>query len=276
MAEDDRVDRLYGLAPGAFVGERDALAKALRGEGRRDEASTVKALSRPTVAAWAVNQAVRSQPRQARELWSAGDALADAQAAVVAGRARAPDLRAAAEAERRAVGALVEAARGLLDDRGRDLSETTLERVRSTLHAAAVDPGAREAVAAGRAERELEPPGLGGFGGALGAVAPGRTKAARAPDARPERAATSKGDAAAEGKGARARAAAERKAAAERRERDRERRSARRRVEQAEAALERARREAAAAAERLEAARGREEEASTALDDARAALDALE
>ncbi|HXS45756.1 MAG TPA: hypothetical protein VN751_14105, partial [Solirubrobacteraceae bacterium] len=69
MADDDAVDRLYGLAPGEFVPERDALAKALRADGRRDEAAAVKALAKPTVAAWAVNQAVRSQPRRARELW---------------------------------------------------------------------------------------------------------------------------------------------------------------------------------------------------------------
>jgi hypothetical protein len=272
MAQDDRVDRLFGLPPGAFVGERDALAKALRAERRREEAAAVKALPKPTVAAWAVNQAVRSQPRDARELWSAGDALAAAQEAVVAGRGSGADLRSAAEAERGAVEALVEAARGLLDDRGRELSETTLERVRATLHAAAVDPQARETVAAGRAERELEPPGLGGFGTA--AAAPPAAPRARAadPEPAPKRAkapAPSKAD-------AKAKAAAEREAAAERRRVERDRRAATRRVEQAQAALEKAQEAVASAAARLEDARDREAEASEALDEARAALDALE
>ncbi len=288
MADEDAVDRLYGLAPGEFVPERDALAKTRRAEGRCDEATAVKALAKPTVAAWAVNQAVRSQPRRARDLWSAGDALAGAQEAVVGGRGSGADLRRAAEAERAAVEALVDAARGLLDDRGRDLSEPTLERVRSTLHAAAVDPEAREAVAAGRAERELDPPGLGGFGGALAAAAPARPARGRrveADDGGTEPAGRPAGgkrkraparDDAAEREAAREQAAAEREASAARRERERERRAARRRVEQAQAAHERARRDAAAAAERLEAARDREAQAAAAVDEARVDLDALE
>jgi hypothetical protein len=55
----DEADELYGLALDAFVPERDALAKRLRADGRRDEANEVKALRKPSVAAWAVNQAVR-------------------------------------------------------------------------------------------------------------------------------------------------------------------------------------------------------------------------
>jgi hypothetical protein len=253
MASDDAVDRLYGLPPGSFVPERDALARALRGDRRRDDAAAVKALAKPTVAAWAVNQVVRSQGRDARALWSAGDALAGAQAAVVAGKGSGSDLRAAAEAERAAVETLVDAARGLLDDRGHGLSETTLERVRSTLHAAAIDPEAREAVAAGRAEHELEPPALGGFAGAAAAPAPARAGKRRGEADRDR----------------------EREAAAEARRVERERRALRRRVEQAQAALEKARADAERAQERLDAAREREAEASDVLDEARAALDGL-
>ena len=68
-APDDAIDRLYGLPLEAFVGERDALAKELRAAGRRDEAAAVKALTKPTVAAWAVNQALRTQHKAAGELW---------------------------------------------------------------------------------------------------------------------------------------------------------------------------------------------------------------
>ena len=69
QAPDDAVDRLYGLPREEFIGERDALAKELRAGGRRDEAAAVKALGKPTVAAWAANQAVRSQKKSARDLW---------------------------------------------------------------------------------------------------------------------------------------------------------------------------------------------------------------
>jgi hypothetical protein len=188
-APDDAIDRLYGLALEEFIPQRDELARSLRNEGRRGEATAVKALRKPTVAAWAVNQAVRSQPRAARELWEAGDALAAAQEAVLSGKGSGGDLREAAERERLALDPLVDAARGLLTSSGADLSETTIDRVRSTLQAAAIDPDAREEVAAGRAVREREPRGL--FG-AEAAAAPARGGAtARGRSARDRSAGTS-------------------------------------------------------------------------------------
>jgi hypothetical protein len=175
-APDDAIDRLYGLPLEEFIPERDTLARELRNAGRRGEATAVKGLRKPTVAAWAVNQAVRSQPRAARELWAAGDALAAAQEAVLSGKGSGPDLREAAERERTALDPLVDAARGLLTSSGGDLPATTIDRVRATLQAAAIDADAREEVAAGRAVREREPRGL--FGEEA-AVAPGGERAAR-------------------------------------------------------------------------------------------------
>lgn len=174
-APDDAIDRLYGLALEEFIPARDALSRELRDAGRRGEAAVVKGLSKPTVAAWAVNQAVRSQPPAARELWEAGDTLAAAQAAVLSGKGSGADLREAAERERAALDPLVDAARGLLTSSGGDLSETTIDRVRSTLQAAAIDPDARDEVAAGRATRERAPRGV--FGGDEGVAAPAPAKA---------------------------------------------------------------------------------------------------
>src|SRR5918912_1357922 len=189
MAADD-ADDLYGLALDAFVPERDALAKRLRAEGDRAAADEVKALRKPSVAAWAVNQAVRSQPKAARALWDAGDALIAAQDELLGGSGDAAALRAAVEGERAAVDALVDAARGLLTSEGGDLGEATLERVRETLHAAAIDPEAREEVAAGRATRELAHTGMGAFGASVARpVAPRAPRAAatQEPARRPRR-----------------------------------------------------------------------------------------
>jgi len=198
VAADD-ADALYGLPLDAFVAERDALAKRLRADGRRDEADEVKALRKPSVAAWAVNQVVRSQPKPARALWKAGDALIGAQDDLLAGRADAAKLRTAVEDERAALDALLDAARGLLTGEGHDLGDTTIERVRDTLHAGAIDAEAREEVAAGRAVRERAHAGLGAFGAAPpvapasrgggarargGDEAAGRATAPRAPKAR--------------------------------------------------------------------------------------------
>jgi hypothetical protein len=265
-APDDATDRLYGLPLDAFVGERDALAKKLRAAGRRDEAAAVKKLSKPTVAAWAVNQALRTQKKVARELWKAGDALAAAQDAILAGKGSGADLRAATERERAAVEPLVDAARGLLTASGGDLSEATIERVRQTLHAGAIDPEARDEVASGRATRERAPQGLFGGGAAVAAPppAPRARKAESAAKPKPKPAAKPKRDAAA-AKREREQAARERKEAAAR---ERARKAAEQRVAKAEKAV-------AAAGERAEAARRDERAAVEALAEAKAELRAL-
>ena len=154
-------DELYGLPLDRFVAERGALAKQLRAQKRRDEAAAVAALRKPSVAAWAVNQLVRSQGAAVQELYDAGDALRDAQAQLLAGTGDGRALRAAGERERAAVDELVAAARGLLSSEGHELSGAVVERVDESLHAAALDEAAREQVRHGRLERELRHAGLG-------------------------------------------------------------------------------------------------------------------
>ena len=74
------VNDLYGLPLERFVPERTALARGFRSAGRRDEAAAVAALRKPSVAAWAVNQLIRTQRRAVADLFQAGDALREAQA----------------------------------------------------------------------------------------------------------------------------------------------------------------------------------------------------
>jgi hypothetical protein len=290
QAPDDAVDRLYGLPREDFIGERDALAKELRAGGRREEATAVKALAKPTVAAWAANQAVRSQKRSARELWKAGDQLSAAHDAVLAGKGSGTKLREATERERAAVERLVDAARGLLSTSGGDLSEATIERVRETLHAGAIDPEAREEIAGGRTARERTPQGLFGGGADVFAVeAPSRARKGRS-KAEPETKAEPKSKPKAKGDDAAARRrereeAAERKreeAAARKREREqaaareRELKAATERVVKAQRALAAAQARSAKAAERLEEAQAGEREAAEALDAASADVRAIE
>jgi hypothetical protein len=288
QAPDDAVDRLYGLPREDFIGERDALAKELRAGGRRDEAAAVKALAKPTVAAWAANQAVRSQKRSARDLWKAGDQLSAAHDAVLAGKGSGAKLREATERERAAVERLVDAARGLLSASGGDLSEATIERVRETLHAGAIDSGAREEVAGGRTARERAPQGLFGGGADVFAVEPpkraAKAEAGAKTKAEPKARAKPKGDDAAARKREREEAAERKReeAAARKREREeaaareRERKAASDRVDKAQRALAQAEERSAKAAERLDEARATERAAVEALADARADLRAAE
>lgn len=292
QAPGEAVDRLYGLPREDFVRERDALAKQLRAGGRRDEATAVKALGKPTVAAWAANQAVRSQKKSARDLWKAGDQLSGAHDAVLAGKGSGAKLREATERERAAVERLVEAARGLLSASGGDLSEATIERVRETLHAGAIDPDAREEVAGGRSARERTPQGLFGGGANVFAVeAPARAakaqpkaKAKAAPKAHAKPKGEGEGDDAVARKREREEAAerSREEAAARKREREeaaareREIRAVAERVAKAQRALARAEERSATAAERLEQERAKEREADEGLAAARAELRMLE
>jgi hypothetical protein len=154
-------EELYGLPLDRFVKQRTALARSLRGEGRREEAAEVSALRKPSVAAWAVNQLIRTQRRAVGELFAAGDELRRAHEQVLAGGGGGEELRAAVERERVAVETLVSAARGLLSSEGQELSDAVVERVSETLHAAALDEDARRQVEGGRLVRELRHVGLG-------------------------------------------------------------------------------------------------------------------
>jgi hypothetical protein len=159
---------LYGLPLEQFTDRRNALARELRGEGRRDEAVAVSKLRKPSVAAWAVNQLIRTQQREVNALFQAGDALRQAQADLLAGRNDRSSLRAAMDAERTMVERLTEAARGLLNADGHELTAATLEHVTETLHAAALDDDARDEVRGGCLERELRHVGLGAMQSASG------------------------------------------------------------------------------------------------------------
>jgi hypothetical protein len=245
---------LYGLPLERFVPERSALAKTLRAGGQRDEAERVAKLRKPSVAAWAVNQLVRTQGAAIGELFEAGDQLQQAHADLLGGRGNPDTLREAAERERVAVQQLTSTARGLLTSEGHELSATMLERVGETLHAAALDPDARAQVADGCLERELRHVGLG-------AAAPPRKRstAGAKPDRRAERKREERAKAA-------RKAAADAARAAERAAR--ELRAAEKRRDRAVAELESAEKtvtEARSAAERAARVRDQSERALTEL-----------
>jgi hypothetical protein len=143
---DAEAERLYGLEPEEFVAARDAAAKALRGEGRKAEAAVIAKLRKPSVAAWIVNRLARDEAGLVEALLAAGAKLREVQLAGAA----ASDLRAAIEAEAKALDALMKPA-GRIAGSGRDVA---LERARDTLHAAALDPGLAGDVQRGVVVRE--------------------------------------------------------------------------------------------------------------------------
>lgn len=195
---DEAIDRLYSLPLEEFTPARNALAKEL---GRGPDADRVKVLRKPALSAWAVNQAVRAEPGLLEALMGAGAELRQAHRQAARG-AGAANLREAAAAEQEAVEAL---ARVAAKAAGRRAGGALLDRVRETLHAAALDATAREVICAGRVVADVRVAGLGD----LGSEAPG-PRARRSPVARPPAGGPSRGGAArGSGRGAGGRSAPE-------------------------------------------------------------------
>jgi hypothetical protein len=192
MAENREVeqaaDELYGLLPAEFTSARDERVKALRADGERDAAAAVKALRKPTVAAWALNQLSRARKKDLDALLSAGEKLRAAQEELLGGGDRSAFQKAAAK-ERELVARLSGDAVALASEAG-ERAAGLQEKVSATLHAAALDDETAAELRTGRIVRERE--AIGGFGEPGGdaasgsgatAPAPGKSsrKAARAP-----------------------------------------------------------------------------------------------
>ncbi len=172
-----RKDDLYGLPVEEFTKARDELAKELRKAGKKEAADEVKSLRKPSVSAWAVNQAVRRRPQEAKALVKAGDELRKAQRGVVGGRDPS-GLRDATAAHRRLVEELTDEAREALEERGA-AAAATVTRVAQTLRAASIDKEASKTLTAGTLAEDVE---QAGFGPLLSAVP-------SSPRAKPRRAA---------------------------------------------------------------------------------------
>jgi hypothetical protein len=154
------IDRLYALPLEEFTQERDELAKRLRTEGDRDGAAAVKALKKPSVAAWAVNQVRRDRPDDVRRLLDVTEELHRVYAGLSSAGAR-ERLAEATEMQRDLIRSLVRCAEQMLDAGGHSASEQTLGKVADTLRAAALDADVREQVAHGRVAKEQQAAGLG-------------------------------------------------------------------------------------------------------------------
>ena len=157
IEEHGEVDDLYGLPSGEFVAARDALARRLKAEGGAEAAKQVKALRRPTVAAWAVNQLRRHHPRELDELLELGERLRRAQAKVLTGGGASVMKELLAE-RRATVERVARLAVGELGTGG----GAQRNAIVATLEAALADRADAEAVRKGQLSKELPAPS--GFG----------------------------------------------------------------------------------------------------------------
>jgi hypothetical protein len=151
---------LYALPYGEFVAARTAAAKdvsavGLTAAGQRALAAEVRALPKPSVAAWAVNMLAAHNPEILRELAGLGTSMQAAQDAL-----DAVDLRRLAQQRRQLLAGAVKTAHALAAQQGRAISAAVATEVEQTLRAATADPGAAAAVQSGCLLRALSADGV--------------------------------------------------------------------------------------------------------------------
>jgi len=160
MRAERDLDRLYGLPREEFTGARNALVRELQKAGRKEEAEEVRALKKPSVSAWAVNQLARQHPQEVAGLVKAGDALRKAQRDVLAGK-KGADVRAESRTQHDLADELVGAGREILEQAGAKATPTTAQRISATLRAASSEPAAAKLLRKGRLSEDVESVGFG-------------------------------------------------------------------------------------------------------------------
>jgi uncharacterized phage infection (PIP) family protein YhgE len=150
---DEELDRLYGLPPEEFTAARNTAAKQAKSDGDAELSDQVKALAKPTVAAWLANQLARERADELESLALLGEQMREATASMDGARLRELTPRRHSE-----VDALVKDA-GKLS--GRKVSADVAQKLRETLDAALVDPAAAQAVRSGQLTSALRHVGFG-------------------------------------------------------------------------------------------------------------------
>lgn len=178
-------EALYALPLADFTPARDARVKALKKDDP-DLSAAVKALRKPTLAAWVVNVLVRHETEQVEQVLAVGTALREAQASL-----DGEELRALTRQRRQLTAAVTTQARGVAAGLGVKVTQAVADQVEATLTAAMVDEECSRAVRSGLLVAPLAATGvdavdLGAAVATPDALGFAAAPAAAAPEARPE------------------------------------------------------------------------------------------
>lgn len=158
MEEQELADvagRLYALPFDEFVAARTAAGKAAAAESNGPLAQAIKALPKPSIAAWTVNMLAHHRPDAVRELRDLGQTMQGAQAALDAAA-----LWELSRERRKLLAAAVNTARRAAEEQGRSISGAVASEVEETLRAATADTAAAAAVQSGLLLRVLTADGV--------------------------------------------------------------------------------------------------------------------
>ena len=136
-------DELYGLPLPEFTPARDARAKELKASDK-ELSARVKALRKPSTAAWVVDLLVRREPDQVGQVLDVGAALREAQANLAG-----DELRALTRQRRQLTAAVTTRARAVAAENGQKVTAAVSDQVEATLTAAILDAECARAVRRG-------------------------------------------------------------------------------------------------------------------------------
>jgi hypothetical protein len=157
------IDRLYELPLDRFTAARNELARRLKKEGDAEAAERVRALEKPSLPVWAINQLARREKLAVKALVDSTARVRKAQERALGGAAAQDSLRKAQADERDALHELAARVERILGEGGRPATRAVVDRVRSTLRSAAVtDPAA---LRRGQLTTELASVGFEALGG---------------------------------------------------------------------------------------------------------------
>ena len=166
-ALEGEIDKLFQLPPGEFTAARNALAK-----GAGPQGASIKALTKPPIAAWAVNQLYWRDRNTYDSLVAAAEEMRKTHRAVIEGRKG--DLRSAGREHELALDAALKSTMALLEEAGQPATDATKHAVLNTLRALPADE------APGRLTKPLAPGGFEMLAGVTPAPSSGRKVQKRA------------------------------------------------------------------------------------------------
>jgi uncharacterized coiled-coil protein SlyX len=153
---EEAANQLYAAPAADFIATRNELAKQLKADGDQLGSTRLKALRKPTVAAWLANLVARERPDELDDLLALGDEFRQSTADLDGER-----LRKLTPRRHQLLDQLTKAAKSLAEGAGQKISADVGQKLRETLDAAMVDPAVGEAVRDARISSALRHVGFG-------------------------------------------------------------------------------------------------------------------
>ncbi len=176
---EDDLDALFKLPLAEFTAARNALAGQLKKGGRGGDADLAKALVKPSITAWAVNQLYWTHHEAFDRLIATGERFRQAQTSGLA--QKVADMRSALDSRREEISNLSNLATNLLRDADHNPTPDTIHRITTTLEAMSAYASLPDAACPGRLTHDVDPPGFESLGSFMTSAGTSELRAVTAP-----------------------------------------------------------------------------------------------